>query len=176
MTSPKFVTAPPSREAGEPGRLGHGWFFIPNLGPFARPNPIPVSMSRFVAQFRAADGGSADRPRRLDLTVFGDIADHVHVLARDGDREQNSWTFERFAPSYTSRIGTDLTGADIRDARFAPYNHRLDLKLERLLGERRPFYVPTRVDELGGERISHRLLIPMSIDKTTISHCLLMSV
>jgi hypothetical protein len=131
-------------------------------------------MSRFVAQFCAAYGGSADRPRRLDLTVFGDITDHVHVLARDRDR--NLWTFERFAPSYASRIGTDLTGADIRDARFAPYNLRLDLKLERLLGERRPFYVPTRIDELGGESTSHRLLIPMSIDKTTISHCLLMSV
>jgi hypothetical protein len=40
MMSPKFVRAPPSREAGEPGRLEHGWFFIPELGPLARPNPI----------------------------------------------------------------------------------------------------------------------------------------
>ena len=155
-----------------PGSLQPGWFYIPELGPFARPIPIPVAISRFVAQFRAEYAGSVDWPRQLDLTAFGDIADYVHVLARD----RNSWTFERFAPSYASRIGTDLTGADIRDARFAPYNFRLDLKLKRLLAERRPFYVPTRIDELGGERISHRLLIPMSIDKTSISHCLLMSV
>ena len=78
--------------------------------------------------------------------------------------------------SYASRIGTDLIGADIRDARFAPYNLRLDMKLERLLGERKPIYVPTRIEELGGERISHRMLIPMSIDRSSISHCLLMIV
>ena len=153
--------------------LEPGWFYIPKLGPFARPIPIPVAMSKFVAQFRAEFDGS-DRPRRLDLSIFGDIADHVHVLARD--RERNLWTFERFAPSYVSRIGINLTGSDIRDARFVPYNRRLELKLERLLGEQQPFYVPTRIEELGGERIAHRLLIPMSIDKATISHCILMSV
>jgi hypothetical protein len=167
--SPKVITASQAAGCLEPG-----WFYIPKLGPFARPNPIPVAVSRFVAQFRAEYDENVDRPRRLDLSVFGDIAHHVHILRRDCER--NLWIFERFAPSYASRIGTDLTGADIRDARFAPYNLRLDLKLERLLSEQQPFYVPTRIEELGGERISHRLLIPISIDKTTISHCLLMSV
>jgi hypothetical protein len=169
-TSRKIITVPQIA----PGGLEPGWFYIPKLSPFARPIPIPVAMSRFVAQFRVAYEGDVDRPRRLDLSVFGDVADHVHVLARD--RKRNSWTFDRFAPSYASRIGTDLAGADIRDARFAPYNLRLDMKLEQLLGERKPIYVPTRIEELGGERISHRLLIPMSIDRLSISHCLLMIV
>lgn len=154
--------------------LEPGWFYIPKLYPFARPVPVPVSMSRFVAQFRAVHNASVDRPRRLDLAIFGDTADHLHLLLRDPTR--NSWKFERFAPSYIARIGIDLTGADIRDARFVPYNLRLELKLERLLHERAPFYVPTRIEELGGERITHRLLIPMSNDGPTITHCLLMSI
>lgn len=166
----KDITAPQAAQGG----LEPGWFYIAKLGRFERPIPIPVAMSRFVAQFRAEYDCSIDRPRRLDLSVFGDVADHIHVLARD--RKRNSWVFERFAPSYASRIGMDLTGADIRDVRFAPYNLRLDLKLDRLLGEGRPFYVPTRIEQLAGERISHRLRIPMSIEKTTISHCLLMAV
>ena len=168
--SRKIITA----SQAAPARLEPGWFYIPKLCPFERPIPIPVAMSRFVTKFRAEYYGGADQARRLDLSVFGDVADHVHVLARD--RKRNSWTFDRFAPSYASRIGTDLTGADIRDARFAPYNLRLDMKLERLLGERKPIYVPTRIEELGGERVSHRLLIPMSIDRSSISHCLLMIV
>jgi hypothetical protein len=92
------------------------------------------------------------------------------------DPHRNSGTFERFAPSYTVRIGSDLTRPDIRDARFAPYNLRLEIKLERLLQERAPFYVPTRIEALGGERISHRLLIPLSADGASVTHCLLMSV
>jgi hypothetical protein len=130
-------------------------------------------MSRFIAQFRAEHDGR-DQPRRLELAVFGELADHLHLLVRDPHR--NSWTFERFAPSYAARIGSDLTGADIRDARFAPYNLRLELKLERLLQEGAAFYVPTRIEALGGERISHRLLIPLSADGTSTTHCLLMSV
>lgn len=151
-----------------------GWFYIPKLDPFARPVPIPVSMSRFIAQFRAEHNRGGDRLRHFDFAIFGDVADHLHLLVRDPNR--NSWKFERFAPSYIARIGADLTGTDIRDARFAPYNLRLELKLERLLQERTPFYVPTRIEELGGERISHRLLIPLSVDGPTITHCLLMSV
>jgi hypothetical protein len=70
--SPKVITAPQTAA----GSLEPGWFYLPKLGPFARPNPIPVAMSRFVAQFRAEFDGSVDRPRLLDLSVFGDIADH----------------------------------------------------------------------------------------------------
>ena len=149
-------------------------FYFSKLGPFARPIPIPVAMSRFVAQFRAEYDGNIDEPRRLDLGIFGELADYIFLLARDWER--SSWSFERFAPSYVRRIGADLTGADIRDDRFAPYNLRLDLKLARLLADQKPFYAPTRIEELGGERISHRLFIPMSIDKVALSHCLMMCV
>jgi hypothetical protein len=70
--SPKVITAPQTAAGG----LEPGWFYLPKLGPFARPNPIPVATSRLVAQFRAEFDGSVDRPRLLDLSVFGDIADH----------------------------------------------------------------------------------------------------
>jgi hypothetical protein len=162
-------------DAADPRLLEPGWFYIAELDALARPAPIPVSMSSFIARFRAEYNGRTDRPRRLDLDVFGDAANHIHVLVRNVDRK--TWTFERFAPSYVARIGADLMGADIGDARFAPYNLLLEAKLERLLQERAPFYVPTRIEELGGERVNHRLLIPMrKTDAPTITHCLLMSV
>jgi hypothetical protein len=74
------------------------------------------------------------------------------------------------------KIGADLTHAEVNDHRFAPYNWRLDEKLARLLREKAPFYVGTHVDEIGGERVAHRLLIPMSDVGRRITHCILMSV
>jgi hypothetical protein len=169
------ATPDPRSAAADPDLLEPGWFYIPELHTFPRPAPIPVSMSSFVARFRAEHNGRTDCPRRLDFNVFGDAANYIHLLARNTDR--NTWTFERFAPSYVARIGANLTGADIGDARFAPYNLLLESKLERLLKERAPFYVPTRIEELGGERVNHRLLIPMrNTESPTITHCLLMSV
>ena len=69
-----------------------------------------------------------------------------------------------------------MTGAEVNDQRFAPYNRRLDEKLARLLREKAPFYVGTHMDEIGGERVAHRLFIPMSDVGRLITHCLLMSV
>lgn len=43
-----------------PARLEPSWFYLPKLGPFERPIPIPVAMSRFVAKFRAEYYGGAD--------------------------------------------------------------------------------------------------------------------
>ena len=50
------------------------------------------------------------------------------------------------------------------------------LKLARLLPEKAPFYVGTELREIWGERVAHRLLIPMSDVGRPITHCLLMSV
>ncbi len=70
----------------------------------------------------------------------------------------------------------DLTGAEVSDGRFAPYNFRLDEKLARLMRDESPFYVGTRVDELGGERLSHGLFIPITDAGRALTPCLLMSV
>ena len=149
-------------------------FYIPQLPRFSRPSPLPVSMSRFIALFRAEWSKEAFMPKGLDLTRFEDLADRLHLLVRV--ECSRMWKFERFAPSYIERIGVDLTGEAVNDPRFAPYNLRLDVKLDRLLHEQSPYYVGTRVDGLGNDGVLHRLLIPMSRDGRTITHCLLMSV
>jgi len=158
----------------EDGKLRSGNFYIPRLGQLNAAQHLPVLMSRFVAQYRASFDDEIHIPKRLELSEFGDLADHLHILALGASRE--TWTFQRFAPFSAARIGVDLTGANVNDLRFAPYNWRLDEKLARLLREKAPFYVGTHVDEIGGERVAHRLFIPMSDVSRVITHCILMSV
>jgi hypothetical protein len=155
-------------------KLRSGYFYIPRLGQLNGAQRLPVLMSRFVAQHRALFDDEIHIPKRLELSEFGGLADHLHVLALGGSRE--TWTFQRFALVSAARIGADLTGAEVTDQRFAPYNRRLDEKLARLLHEKAPFYVSTHVDEIGGERLAHRLFIPMSDVGRLITHCILMSV
>jgi hypothetical protein len=158
----------------EDGKLRSGNFYIPRLGQLNAAQHLPVLMSRFVAQYRASFDDEIHIPKRLKLSEFGDLADHLHILALGASRE--TWTFQRFAPFSVARIRVDLTGAKVNDQRFAPYNRRLDEKLARLLREKDPFYVGTHMDEIGGERLAHRLFIPMSDVGRLITHCILMSV
>ena len=158
----------------EDGKLRSGDFYIPRLGQLNAAQHLPVSMSRFVARYRALFDDEIHMPKRLDLSEFRDLADYLHILVLGASREV--WTFQRFAPFAAARIGLDLTGAKVTDQRFAPYNRRLDEKLVRLLREIAPFYVGTHVDEIGGERMVHRLFIPMSDVGRLITHCILMSV
>src|SRR5579871_423524 len=140
--------------------LPSGYFYIPRLGQLNAAQHLPVLMSRFVAQYRALFDDEIHIPKRLEFSEFGDLADYLHILVLGASRE--TWTFQRFAPFAAARIEVDLTGAKVTDQRFAPYNRRLDEKLARLLREKAPFYVGTQLDEIGGERIAHRLFIPMS--------------
>jgi hypothetical protein len=158
----------------EGGKLPVGYFYIPRLGQLSAPSYLPVLMSRFVAQYRTLFDDEIHIPTRLELSAFGDLADYLHILALGRTRE--TWTFERFAPFSAARAGVDMTGAEVNDQRFAPFNRRLDEKLARLLREKAPFYVGTELEEIGGERVAHRLLIPMSDVGRPITHCLLMSV
>ena len=158
----------------EDGKLPVGYFYIPRLGQLSAPGYLPVLMSRFVARYRALYDDEFHIPKRLELSEFGNLADHLHVLAFDATG--NTWTFERFAPFSAVRAGVDMTGAEVNDGRFAPFNRRLDEKLARILREKAPFYVGTELQEIGGERVAHRLLIPMSDVGRPITHCLLMSV
>ena len=158
----------------EDGKLQNGYFYVPRLGQLNTAQHLPVLMSCFVAQYRALFDDEIHIPKRLELSEFGDLAGHLHVLALGASRE--TWTFRRFAPVSAARIGTDLTGTEVTDQRFAPYNRRLDEKFARLLREKAPFYVGTPVDEIGGERLVHRLFIPMSDVGRLITHCILMSV
>jgi len=158
----------------EDGKPRSGNFYIPRLGQLNAGHQLPVLMSRFVAQYRASFDDEIHIPKHLELSEFGGLADHLHILALGASRE--TWTFQRFAPFSAARMGVDLTGANVNDLRFAPYNRRLDEKLARLLREKAPFYVGTHVDEIGGERLAHRLFIPMSDVGRLITHCILMSV
>jgi len=158
----------------EYGKLRSGNFYILRLGQLNTAQHLPVLMSWFVAQYRASCDDAIHMPKRLELSEFGDLADHLHILVLGASRE--TWTFQRFAPFSAARIGADLTGAEVTDQRFAPYHRRLDEKLARLLREKAPFYVSTRMDEIGGERVAHRLCIPMSDVGRLITHCTLMLV
>jgi hypothetical protein len=164
-----------NRAAHREGRkLQSGHFYIPRLDQLDTSEGLPLSMILFVWQFRALFDAEVHVPKRLELAEFGDLTDHIHILALGGTRE--TWTFKRFAPFSAARVGLDMTGAEVNDQRFAPYNRRLDEKLGRLLREKAPFYVGTHMDEIGGERLAHRLFIPMSDVGRLITHCLLMSV
>jgi hypothetical protein len=158
----------------EGGKPRSGYFYIPRLGQLNAPIYLPVLMSSFVARYRALFDDEFHIPKRLDLSEFGDLADHLHILVLDTAR--NSWRFERFAPFSAARAGVDVTDAEVNDQRFAPFNRRPDEKLARLLREKAPFYVGTELKEIGGEHLAHRLLVPMSDVGRRITHCLLMSV
>src|SRR5258708_1857731 len=100
----------------------------------------------------------------------------MKFIYRSALSSRNSGTCQLVARFSAARFGVDLTGENVKDLRFALYNWRLDEKLARLLREKAPFYVGTHVDEIGGERVAHRLFIPMSDVSRVITHCILMSV
>jgi hypothetical protein len=129
----------------EDGKLRTGYFYIPRISQSNGAQHLPVLMSRFVAQYRASFDDEIHIPKRLELSEFGDLADHLRILVLGASRE--TWTFQGFAPFSAARIGMDLTGAKVNDRRFAPYNRQLDEKIARLLRENAPFYVGTYMDE-----------------------------
>jgi hypothetical protein len=157
----------------EGGKLRSGLFYIPRLDRLDTSQCLPLSIIMFISRFRTLFDAEVHVPKRLELAEFGDLADYLHILVLGTTRK--TWTFERFAPFSAARAGVDMTGAEVNDQRFAPFNRRLEEKLARLLREQAPFYVRTNVDEIGGERVAHRLLIPMSDVGRPITHCLLMS-
>jgi hypothetical protein len=152
-------------------KLRSGYSYIPRIGQLNAARHLPVLMSRFMAQYRASFDDEIHMPKRLELSEFGDLANHLHILVHGASRD--IWTFQRFVPFAAARMGMDLTGANVTDQRFAPYNWRLDGKLARLLREKAPFYVGTHVDEIGGESVAHRLFIPMSDVGRSITHRIL---
>lgn len=158
----------------EGGKLRSGHFYIPRLDRLDTSECLPLSMIMFVSQFRLLFDAEVHVPKRLELATFEELADYLHILVLGRTRE--TWKFERFAPFSAARARMDMTGADVNDQRFAPYNRRLKEKLARLLREKSPFYVGTHMDEIGGECVAHRLFIPMSDVGQPITHCLLMSV
>jgi hypothetical protein len=153
--------------------LPPGEFYIPSLRGLAMPPGRPVPVTRFVARFAAVFSGDADRPQRLDYPALGDLAERLHLLAL-GDSPESA-IFERFAPRYSKLLGFDLTGMKVTDARFRPYNTDLPDQLQSIAARRSPFYAQTRIDELPGERTSHRIFVPMSNRGGGPTHCLLFS-
>jgi len=65
----------------EDGKPRSGNFYIPRLGQLNAAQHLPVLMSRFVAQYRASFDDEIHIPKRLKLSEFGDLADHLHILA-----------------------------------------------------------------------------------------------
>ena len=159
--SPSGATLPP------------GEFYVPSLRGLAMPPGRPVPITRFVARFTAVFSGGANLPQRLDYSALGDLSDRIHLLALRDSPE--AAIFERFAPRYKAMLGFDLIGASITDARFRPYNLDLADQLQQLRARRAAFYAQTRIDELPGEKTSHRILVPMSNTGANATHCLLFS-
>lgn len=153
--------------------LRRGEFYIPRLGYLEAPRRLPVPISQFIARFRELFDQEIYVPKRLDLTAFRGLADHIHILGRT--LETDEWTFERFAPACAECMKLDLTGAKISDARFVPYNLRLDERFAQLARQENPLYGRTRVTMLHRILTVHWLFVPMSNTGQIITHCLLMS-
>jgi hypothetical protein len=129
-------------------------------------------ISEFVARFRALFDAEIYKPKYLDLTALGGLADNIHILART--HASDEWIFQRFAPACAACMGMDLTGAKISDPHLAPYNVRLDEKLARLARQEAPLYGKTRLNTPDRGFIVHWLFVPMSNTGQIITHCLLM--
>lgn len=69
----------------EDGKLRSGNFYIPRLGQLNAAQHLPVLMSRFVAQYRASFDDEVHIPKRLELSEFGDLADHLHPRSAEED-------------------------------------------------------------------------------------------
>jgi hypothetical protein len=156
---------------GKPLQLGE--FYIPRLVQPRIARTPPASMSRFITRFRARFDEEIYVPKCLDLTVFGNTAHHVHILAR-GDSRMNTWTFERFAPAWVDCLQLTLTGRDVTDVRLAPYNLRLDEELPKVILRETPLHCCKTIHTPAGMRMAHFLFIPMSNTGGIITHCLML--
>ena len=165
-------------ETGRPSMIGggplpQGAFYIASLRGLSMPAGRPVPVTRFVARFNMVFSGDANTPQRLDYSALGDLSERIHLIAL-GDTPETA-TFERFAPRYKKLLGVDLTGMNVTDARFWPYNIELPDQLQLVAARRTSYYAQTRIDELPGERTSHRIFVPMSHTGEGLTHCLLFS-
>jgi hypothetical protein len=146
----------------EPGEV-----YLPRLGRHVLPREAPVQLIRFRSIFDTELGV----PKRFDPDEqFGHVADHLHVNARAPEAE--TWHFQRFAPAWAARLGQDLSGESVLDARYAPYNTRLNDMLRQAVEREMPFYAAFHVEGPNSAELAHRLLIPMSTNGVIITHCL----
>jgi hypothetical protein len=145
--------------------------YMPRLGRHVLPQDAPVHLSRFAARFRSVFEAELNVPKPFDVDKqFGTVADNLHVNARDPQTE--TWRFQRFAPAWATRLGRDLTGENVLHPSYAPYNTRLDDQLRQVVEREMPFYTATYVEGPNGAELVHRLLIPMSTNGDTVTHCL----
>ena len=151
--------------------LGPGEAYMPRLARHVLPHEAPIHLIRFAGRFRSVFDAELAVPKQLALEEnFGPLADHLHVNVRDPATE--TWRFQRFAPAWITRLGQNLTGESVLDARYAPYNTRLDDQLRQAVAREMPFYAATYVEAPKGGELVHRLLIPMSTSGQIVTHCL----
>jgi hypothetical protein len=144
---------------------------MPRLGRYVLPHDAPVHLVRFAARFRGVFDAELGVAKPFDIEgQFGPIAEYLHVNIRDP--ATGTWRFQRFAPAWAARVGQDLTGENVLDTRYAPYNTRLDDMLRQVVEREVPFYAATHVEGPSGAELVHRLLIPMSRTGSAITHCL----
>jgi hypothetical protein len=63
--------------------LPPGAYYIPRLGRFGAPQRLPVPVIRFASRLRELFDEETYKPKYLDLTSFGDLADSIHILTFD---------------------------------------------------------------------------------------------
>lgn len=148
-------------------------FYFAPLGLGAIPPYPHVSLTVFASRYRSIYNVCPEQPKRMAFDRFLDLGDLVHLLSLTTD---GGWTIKRFAPAYRSLLGLDLSGHDVSDRDFLPFNANVEEELARLLTREAPFYAGTSIKELPGEHVSHRLFIPMSANGRAITDCILFSV
>lgn len=148
-------------------------FYFASLGLGAIPPYPHVSLTVFASCYRSIYNVCPEQPKLMAFDRFLDLGDLVHFL---GLKAGGGWIIKRFAPAYRALLGLDLSGRDVNDRNFTPFNTNLEEELARLLTRETPFYAGTSIKELPGEHISHRLFIPVSANGRTITDCMLFSV
>lgn len=164
-----------SAEDGLAERLAEGTeFYIPRLSRHVLPLDAPIQLTRFAARFRAVFDANPEIPKTLALTEhFGPIADHLHVNIREPGTE--TWRFGRFAPAWAARLGQDLTGEEVTHGAYAPFSTRLPEMLRESVERNMPFYSATYIGQGDTTQVA-RLLIPVSISGSQVTHCLVCTV
>ncbi len=149
-------------------------FYIPRLSRHVLPLDAPIQLTRFAARFRAVFDADPEIPKTLALTKhFGHIADHLHVNVREPPTE--TWRFGRFAPAWAARLGQDLTGQEVTHRAYAPFNTRLPEMLREAVERNMPFYAATYIGQGDTTQVA-RLLVPVSISGSQVTHCLVCTV
>jgi len=158
----------------EGGLLPPGEFYMPRLGRLNMGPASPELMERFVARFRALFDAEIYVPKVLRVTSFEkEVADCIHIVTLD--KGTGAWKFDSFAPACATRLGVDLSGAEVIDERFEGYGSRFSAELLKVTQRESPVYIGMACYENNRRVLSHHMFIPASNNGRRITQCIIMS-